>query len=229
MKNSMLLMLLPVTLAMAVIGVFFVLFPERFMGDMTFIVSILFVAVAAGVLLYSMISGYGKTGAAGLIGSIGIGTVMSVLVFLMASGAAALAITGIKKGAMALDIVTLAGFVATFVIVRATGSTGFRKASKPDTRSSQLVWADRLETIGRGCGMYQLKTRLLKLAGETRFLAQDEGRVAAEVNLRISSVLDTVDEAVRRGDEQGATIQMKRLRNLFAEREIELMNMRGRA
>ena len=229
MKNSMLWILLSVILAMTVVGVFFVLFPERFMGDTTFIVSSLFVATASGTLVYSLIPGYGRTGAAGLIGSIGIGTVMSALVFIAASTAIALAIAGVQKGAMALDIVTLAGFVATFVVVRATSSGSIRNASKPDMRSSQLVWADRLERIGKGCRMSQLKTRLLKLAGETRVLTQDEGRVAAEVNLRISSVLDTVDDAVRRGDEQAATNLLKRLRNLFAERESELMNMRGRA
>ncbi|NTU68243.1 MAG: hypothetical protein HGB02_05100 [Chlorobiaceae bacterium] len=228
MKNSILWMMLPVTVVLAVAGVFYVLFPERIMGDRTMLASVLLVSLSAGAIVYSQISGGGRTGDTGVIGSIGIGTVMSALVLLTASAGVALAIARIEKGAMALNIVTLAGFVATFVIVSTSASSISGIASKHETRSSHIVWADRLEKLARGCSMPQLKTRLLKLAGETRFLARDQGMAAGEVNQRISGVLDTVVEAVRQGNEQVATLQLKRLRNLFAERESELMNLRSK-
>ncbi len=228
MKNSIWWMLLPVTVACAVAGVFYVLFPERIMAGGTMPASVALIALASGAIVYSPIAGGGKTRDAGVLGTIGIGTVMSALVFLSAAAGVGLAIAGIEKGAMALNIVTIAGFVASFVVVRATAGTISGIAAKHEARSAHVVWAGRLESIARDCGMPQLQTRLLKLAGETRLLARDQGMATAEINQRIAGVLDMVAEAVRQNNEQVATMQLKRLRNLFAERESELFNLRSK-
>ncbi|NTV01411.1 MAG: hypothetical protein HGB04_01310 [Chlorobiaceae bacterium] len=229
MKNSTWWMLLPVPVVLAVSGVLYVLFPERIMADRTMLASVVLVSLSAGAIAYNLVTVIGKSGNSGVIGSIGIGTIMSALVLLAASSGLGMAIAGIGKGAMALNIVTLAGFLATFVVVQATASTNSGSGVKRDARSSHAIWADRLDTIGRSCGMPQLKTRLLKLAGETRCLTPDQGMAAAEVNQRVTGVLDTVAEAVRQSNEQVATLQLKRLRNLFAERESELANLRRNA
>jgi len=222
-------MLLPVTVVMAVFGVFYVLYPERLVSDRAMLVSVLLAAFASGALVYSPMSGFGaRSDKAGILGSIGIGTILSAVLFLLASSGVALAISGLEKGAMALSVVTFAGFVALFIVIRATASTIGGISSGRSGKSSNIVWADRLEGIARSCGMPKLKPRILKLAGETRFLANDDGAVPVEVNQRIAGVLDTVADAVRRGDEQVAMLQLKRLRNLFSERETELMNSRIR-
>ena len=227
MKNSKWWMLLPVTVAIALIGVFYVLFPERFMVDRTLLLSILLVAGATAALVSSLISGGGRNpDQSGVLGMIGIETLLSGFLLVSASVGVALAISGIVKAAMALNIVTLAGFVAMLVVALAMASATPGRASGRKTRSNHLLWAERLESIAGGCRIPQLKPRLLKLAGETRFLAQDDGRGVVEVNQRIASVLDTVAESVKKGDTQGAMIQLKRLRNLFSERETELMNLK---
>ncbi len=231
MKKSMWWMLLPMTVVPAVIGVFYVLYPERFAVDRTLVVSVVLVALAAGTLLYSLIAGMGeKSGGNGFAGQIGIGTLLSLFLLLVASSGVALAISGLEKGAMALNIVSVAGFAALCIVALATSSTGFSFSfgKKSHTKSNHTSWADRLEGIARSSGMPQLNPKLLKLAGETRYLASDGGRESDAVNQRILGVLDTVAEAVRRGDEQLAMHQLKRLRNLFAERETELMNLKSR-
>jgi hypothetical protein len=229
MKKSMWWMLLPMTVVTAVIGVFYVLYPERFAVDRTLVVSVVLAAVAAGTLVYSLIAGLGGQSAGdGRPGSIGIGTILSSLLLLAASSGVALAIAGFGKGAMALNIVSFAGFAALLIVTLADSSAGFSFGKKTGGKSSHTSWAERLEGIARGCGMPQLKPRLLKLAGETRYLANDQGGRSEAVNQRIAGVLETVAEAVRRGDEQLAIHQLKRLRNLFAERETELMNLKSR-
>jgi len=229
MRNSNWWMLLPVTVAAAITGIFYVLLPERFLTDHTLAASVLIAAISAGVLVYSPMSGGGsKSNLGGMFGALGIGTVVSFLLLLVASTGVALAITGLEKGAMALDILTVAGFAAYFISMRAMASNAGSESSRRGGKSSHIAWADRLEGIAKGCAMPMLKPRLLKLAGETRFLASDEGSFDAEVNHRIAGVLDTVADAVRRGDEQGAMHQLKRLRNLFSERESELTSLKSK-
>jgi hypothetical protein len=231
MKKSMWWMLLPMTVVLAVIGVFYVLYPERFTSDRTLVVSVVLAAAAAGTLVYSTIAGIGGQSAGdGRPGLIGIGTILSALLLLVAFSGVALAISGLAKGAMALNIVSVAGFAALLIVTLAnsSGGLGFSFRKRSNTKSNHIAWAERLEGIARSSGMPQLKPRLLKLAGETRYLADDEGRQSDAVDQRIAGVLDTVAEAVRRGDEQLAIQQIKRLRNLFAERETELMNLKSR-
>lgn len=227
MKNSMLWMLLPVTVFLAVAGVFYVLFPERIMGDGTMLVSVLLVSLAAGALAWSPLAG-GRQGDAGMIGTIGISTVLSAVLLLIAAAGIALAIAGVERGAMALNVVTAAGFVALFIVSQATAGTIGRISKKHELKSGHTAWAERLESIARSCDLPRLRPRLLKLAGETRFLASDEGVASQQFNQRIAGILDTVADAVRRGDEDGAEYQLKRLRNLFSERESELMNLRSK-
>ena len=228
MRNLNWWMLLPVTVVVAITGIFYVLLPERILIDHTLTVSVLIVAISAGALVYSPMSGSGsKSNSGGVFGALGIGTVLTFILLLIASTGVALAIAGLEKAAMALDIVTVAGFAAFFISMRAMGSNAGRESSRRGGRSSHIAWADRLEGIAKGCAMPMLKPRLLKLAGETRFLASDEGSSDAEVNHRIAGVLDTVADAVRRGDEQGAMLQLKRLRNLFSERESELTSLKS--
>lgn len=228
MKNSMWWMLLPVTVFLAVAGVFYVFFPERIMADGTLLVSVLLVSLAAGTLSWSPLAG-GKPGDAGMIGTIGISAVLSAVLLLFASAGAALAIAGVGRGAMALNVVTAAGFVAFFIVSRATAGTIGRISGKHDAKSGHTAWAAQLESIARSCDLPRLRPRLLKLAGETRLLASDDGAASGQLNQRIAGTLDTVADAVRRGDEEGAEYQLKRLRNLFSERESELMNLRSRA
>jgi hypothetical protein len=227
MNNSMWWMLLPVTVFLAVAGVFYVLFPERIVSDGTMLASVLLVSLASATLAWSPLAG-GSPGAAGMLGTIGISAVLSAVLLLIASAGAALAIAGVERGAMALNVVTAAGFAALLIVSRATAGTIGRISKKHELKSGHTAWAERLESIARSCDLPRIKPRLLKLAGETRFLASDEGVASEQINQRIAGILDMVADAVRRGDEDGAEYQLKRLRNLFSERESELMNLRSK-
>ncbi len=229
MKKSIWSLLLSLTVVVAVAGVFYVLYPERFIDGPTLPLAVLVAAAASGTLVYLPLAESDPDAAgSGRVGPLGIGTFGAIILFLVAAVGIGCALSGLDKVSLALDIVAVAGFIALFIVKRAhvqpQADTGKRRGSSV---SSHTSWADRLEGIARGCGMPFLKPRLLKLAGETRYLASDDGSYTFELNQRIAGALDSVADAVRRGDEQLALHQLKRLRNLFAERETELTNLKS--
>lgn len=224
MNKSIWWMFLPLTVVLAVFGVFFVLYPERILGEWALTASVTLLSLTAGAVVFNSMSAAATGTRTGWARLSDITLLAPAILLVAASGAVGLAIAGIEKGAMALDIVIVAGFAAMFIVFRATSASGGRRPGK----SSHLDWAARLEEIARGCAMPQLRPKLLKLAGETRLLASDIDTLAVGVNQRIAGALNMIAETVRYGDEQGAALQLKRLRNLFAERETELTNQKSR-
>ncbi|MCE1274810.1 MAG: hypothetical protein LWW75_09885 [Chlorobiales bacterium] len=226
MNKSIWWMLLPVTVTLAVFGVFFVLYPERMLAEGTLLAAVLIAACSVGVLIYSPMLTNASAKAQDIPSRPGVASIVSGILVLVAFSGVVVAIGRYAKASMALDIVTVAGFVAMFIVLRAMNSGN--AAAKGPVQSANIVWADRLEGIARGCGMPQLRPKLLKLAGETRLLTGDNGTAPVEMNQRISGLIDTIADMARQGDEQGAVFQLKRLRNLFSERESEILHLRSR-
>lgn len=229
MKQSLLWGIVPVTVVLAVFGVFYVLFPDRLASDGTLFSSVALLSLAAGSTSYvPFFSGGRKVGDAGWLSTIGIGTVLSFLLLIVAAAGVFLAVATVSQAAMAVNIVTVAGFVVMLVAVKATASAVGAIGASKGGKSSHTVWADRLQLIGNACPIPELKTKILRLAGETRFLASDAGSAASEVNLRIAATIEALAEPVRRGDEADVLPRLAHIRNLFAQREIDLMNVRSK-
>jgi hypothetical protein len=67
----------------------------------------------------------------------------------------------------------------------------------------------------------ELKTKVLRLGGETRFLTAGSGQDMM-VNQSITLAIDELSEAVKQGNESAALSMLPAIRSLFAQRENQL-------
>jgi hypothetical protein len=223
MKQALLWSLLPVAVLLAVFGIFYALFSTRLMDDGMLFSSVAMFGLAAGSASYLLTRGLTQ----GWSASIGAGAVLSGLLLLIAGGAVALTFNDLQLEAMVAGMVTVAGFAILLVAVSAPETTSIGMAwARPGSKSSPSAWADRIEAIGRKCTRPELKTKVLRLGGETRFLTSDNGPGNPEINQGIGRAIEELSELVRRGDELSSMSQLARIRSMFAERELQMKNYR---
>lgn len=216
MKQSWLWVLLPLGVVLTVFSLFFALFSGRLIdGSVQFAPVALFIlSLAAGS--YAVVRGFRLGWNLSTMISAGI----ALFAFLAAIVGLVLELQGMSAGAIVSSIFTVTGLAVLFV---SNGmdevSTGRRK--KAEISAGPSEWADRIEAAGRRCMKPELKTKVLRLGGETRFLTAGPGQDMM-VNQSITRAIDELSEAIRQGNESAALSMLPAIRSLFAQRENQL-------
>jgi hypothetical protein len=224
MKQAFLWSLLPVAVLLAVFGIFYALFSSRLMDDGMLFSSVSLLGLAAGSASYLLVRGFTQ----GWDGSIGVGAALSGVLLLVSGVGMALNLYDMQLEALVAGFVTVSGFAILLVAVSTTETTSIGNVwFRPGSKSTPSAWADRIEAIGRKCTRQELKTKVLRLGGETRFLSEDNGPGNPEVNQGIGKAIEELSELVRRGDELSTMSQLARIRSMFAERENQMSQMKN--
>ena len=217
MKQSWLWVLLPLGVVLTVFGLFFAFFSARLVaGDLQLAPVALFaLSLTAGS--YAVVRGFRVGWNLSTMISAGI----ALFAFLSAIAGLVLELQGMGTGAIIASVLTVTGLGVLFV---SNGmdevSTGRRK--KVDLSAGPSEWADRIENIGRRCMKPELKTRVLRLGGETRFLSAGSGQGDMMVNQSITRAIDELSEAVKQGNDAAVLSMLPGIRSLFAQRENQL-------
>lgn len=216
MKQSWLWVLLPLGIVLTVLALFFALFFGSLIdGELQFAPVALFtLSLAAGS--YAVVRGFRLGWNVSTMISAGI----ALFAFLAAIAGLVLELQGMSTGAIVSNIFTVTGLAVLFV---SNGmeevSTGRRK--KAEISAGPSEWADRIEAAGRRCIKPELKTKVLRLGGETRFLTAGSG-LDMMVNQSITRAIDELSEAIKQGNESAALSMLPAIRSLFAQRENQL-------
>ncbi|HWR00980.1 MAG TPA: hypothetical protein VN371_03885 [Chlorobaculum sp.] len=223
MKQLSLWGLLPVAVMLAVFGGFYALYPDRLIDDGMLYASVVLLGLSAGSLSYLLARGFTKDWSS----PTGFGAFLSGLLFLLAGGGVALTFYDMRLEAMIAGVVTVVGFAILLVALSTTETVSVGKIwSRSGKKATPSAWADRIEAIGRKCQRPELRTKVLRLGGETRFLTSDGGAGNPEINQGIGRAIEELSEVVRRGDELSSLSQLTRIRSMFAERENQMKNFR---
>lgn len=218
MKQSWLWALLPLTVLLAVFGFFFALFPGLFFDSGMLFGSVTLMALAAASAVYSPVRGFVQGWSVPAL----VGTVIAALMLLVSASGVAMVLNGLHMGAMIAGLVTVVGFALLLVATGMDGAAMQRKAkSVPEQKAGPKEWAEKLEAIGHQCARQELRTRVLRLGGETRFLTPS-GSADPIVNQHIGRALEELAQVVRSGDEHAAVSMLSGIRSLFAQRENQL-------
>ncbi|HHE32233.1 MAG TPA: hypothetical protein ENL07_06315 [Chlorobaculum parvum] len=218
MKQTWLWALLPLTVLLAVFGFFFALFPDRFLDSGLLFGSVSMMALAAASAVYSPVRGFVHGWSVSAL----VGTVIAALMLLISASGVAMVLNGFHMGAMIAGLVTVIGFVLLLVATGMDGAAMRRKAELvPESKGSPKEWAERLEAIGHQCARQDMKTRVLRLGGETRFLTES-GSADPIVDQHIGRALEELAQVVRSGDDQSVISMLSGIRSLFAQRENQL-------
>jgi len=218
MKQTWLWALLPLTVLLAVFGFFFALFPGLFFDSGMLFGSVTLMALAAASAVYSPVRGFVQGWSLPAL----VGTVIAALMLLISASGVAMVLNGLHTGAMIAGLVTVIGFAFLLVATGMDGAAMQRKAEPaPALNAGPKEWAERLEAIGHQCARQEMKTRVLRLAGETRFLTES-GSVDTVVDQHIGRALEELAQVVRSGDDQSAISMLSGIRSLFAQRENQL-------
>ena len=216
MKQSWLWVLLPLGIVLTVLALFFALFFGKLIdGALQFAPVALFtLSLSAGS--YAVVRGFRLGWNLSTI----ISAVIALIAFLAAIVGLVLELQGMSVGAMVSNVFTVTGLAVLFV---SNGmdevSTGRRK--KAAISAGPAEWADLIEATGRRCSKPELRTKVLRLGGETRFLSPGSGQEMM-VNQTIARAIDELSEAVRQGNESAALSMLPSIRSLFAQRENQL-------
>jgi hypothetical protein len=217
MKQSWLWVLLPLGVVLAVYGLFFALFSAKLIGgDMQFSPVALF-GLAAGAGSYAIVRGFRLGWSVSSIISAGI----SLFVLLAAGVGIALELQGMRTPAMMTGMVTAVGF-AVLLVSNGMDEISVGKRRKSEIAAGPSEWADRIEAIGRRCSRPELRTKVLRLGGETRFLTVGSTPADTLVNQGIGRAIDELSEAVKLGNDSGALSMLSGIRSLFAQRENQM-------
>lgn len=216
MKQSWLWVLLPLGIVLTVLALFFALFFGKLIdGALQFAPVALFtLSLSAGS--YAVVRGFRLGWNVSTI----ISASIALFAFLAAIVGLVLELQGMSVGAMVSNLFTVTGLAVLFV---SNGmdevSTGRRK--KAAISAGPAEWADLIEATGRRCSKPELRTKVLRLGGETRFLSPGSGQEMM-VNQTIARAIDELSEAVRQGNESAALSMLPAIRSLFAQRENQL-------
>lgn len=211
--------MLPLAVLLAVFGLFFVLFSGQFIDGGTLFSPVALFALASGAGSYAIVRGFRL----GWNPSASISAMISLVVFMVAGIGIALELQGMRVPGLITSLVTVSGF-AILLVVNDMDDIAFRKRKSAGDvdNAGPVEWADRLEAIGRRCSRPELRTRVLRLGGETRFLTVGLTPANSMVNQGISRAIEELSEAVRLGDESSALTMLSGIRSLFAQRENQL-------
>lgn len=217
MKQTWLWVLLPLAVFLAVFGFFFALFPARLLDGSMFFWPAALLAMAAGVASHTLVRGFQQSWSLSSV----IVSAISVLVVLASACAVAMDLNGYQSEAMIAGMVAFTGFT---VIPFFSGEhlEWSRKKTKIAEKFGPTIWADRIEAVGRRCSRPEVKTKVLRLGGETRFLSAGEESADSLINQGITRAIEELSEVIRSGDESSALSMLGNIRSLFAQRENQL-------
>lgn len=219
MKQSWLWILLPLAVLLTVFGFFLALFPGRFLDGDAFFWPVSMLALTAGIASYAPVRGFQQ---GWNISSI-VGVVISGVSLIAAGCGVALDLNGMHIGAMITGMIAVTGVAVLTVATEIEISAGGRKKASPaNDAGDPSIWADRIEAVGRRCSRPEMKTKVLRLGGETRFLTSAPDRADMVINQNIARAIDELSETVKRGDESSALGMLGGIRSLFAQRENQL-------
>ncbi|MBN1929725.1 MAG: hypothetical protein JW764_09320 [Chlorobiaceae bacterium] len=218
MKQTWLWTLLPLTAVLAVFGFFYALFPGRFLDGGMLFGTVALMALAAAAAVFAPVRGFVQGWSLPAL----VGVAVSAVLLLVSASAVAMELNGIHEGAMISCVVTVAGFAFLLVVSGMDGVPVQRqKQTAPESKAGPKEWAEKLEAIGHQCARQELRTRVLRLGGETRFLTPS-GSADPIVNQHIGRALEELAQVVRSGDEHAAVSMLSGIRSLFAQRENQL-------
>jgi hypothetical protein len=216
MKQSWLWVLLPLGIVLTVFALFFALFSGSLInGRLQFAPVALFtLSLAAGS--YALVRGFRLGWNLSTI----ISAVIALFAFLASIVGLTLELQGMTGGIIA-SVLTVTALAVLFV------SNGMDEVSTGKRKKAELVagpteWADRIEAVGRRCMKPELRTKVLRLGGETRVLTPGTGQADIMVNQTIGRAIDELSEAVKLGNESAALSMLPNIRSLFAQRENQL-------
>jgi hypothetical protein len=217
MKQSWLWVLLPLGVVLTVFGLFFAFFSARLVSGEMQLAPVALFALSLVAGSYAVVRGFRVGWNLATMISAGI----ALFAFLSAVVGLVLELQGMETGAIIASLLTVTGLGVLFV---SNGmdevSTGRRK--KANINAGPTEWADRIENIGRRCMKPELKTKVLRLGGETRFLSAGSGQGDMMVNQSIGRAIEELSEAVKQGNESAALSMLPSIRSLFAQRENQL-------
>ena len=158
--------------AITVMGMAFILVPEAAWTTSVFLSIGLFV-LAVAFLFYatSLIAGRRSAGDAGQLASISLVGVLTAGLLLLTAAASALALFGFDKTAMALDLLTVGGFVICLLLLQAARNVLGNAADRESSRHQR--WLDEAQIL-RGMAAQRGEGELLeKLVDKLHHAASD--------------------------------------------------------
>ena len=181
--------------------------------------SVALMALAAASAVYSPVRGFVQGWSLPSLVSV----VISSLMLLVSASAVAMELNGLRTGAMIANLVTVVGFALLLVTTGMEGVPVQRKkqAALEPKKLGPKEWAEQLEAIGHQCARQEVKTRVLRLGGETRFLTES-GSADPIVNQHIGRAIEELAVVIRSGDDQSVVSMLSGIRSLFAQRENQL-------
>ncbi|TNJ38194.1 hypothetical protein FGF66_10155 [Chlorobaculum thiosulfatiphilum] len=218
MKQSWLWVLLPLGVVLTVFGLFLALFSGRFIdGNLLFAPFALF-ALSLAAVSYAAV----RVFRLGWNLSTIVSASVALFAFLAAVTGLVLELQGMRVGALVTSVLTVTGLGVLFVS-NGMDEVSVARRKKGELSAGPTEWADRIEAIGRRCMKPELRTKVLRLGGETRFLTAGSGQADnMMVNQSIARAIDELSEAVKLGNESAALSMLPPIRSLFAQRENQL-------
>ncbi|AAM72268.1 MAG TPA: hypothetical protein DEB17_02030 [Chlorobaculum sp.] len=217
MKQSWLWVLLPLGIVLAVLALFFALFFGNLInGELQFAPIALFtLSLSAGS--YALVRGFRLGWNLSTI----ISAVIALFAFLASIAGLTLELQGMRIGGIIAGLLSVTCLAVLFVS-NGMDEISVGKRKKTEIAAGPAEWADRIEAIGRRCTKPDVRTKVLRLGGETRFLTPGTGQADLMVNQTIGRAIDELAEAVKLGNDSAALSMLPGIRSLFAQRENQL-------
>lgn len=229
MKNSTLIRLIALTIAVILGAIFYTLYPSELSENIVFLTAVLLLIISASNLVYGIfLSSKQRTNTA-RIGSIGVTATLSFILFLISCVGAYQAIAGTITTTNVINILTIGLFFLQFFIVKATTNVLDSVEDETVFNSAHLRWAAALVGIAEECSAPELKIKIEKFAENCRYLGRDLSPAKNEINLKIEETIKKLSKQVNGADLRNAEIAFEELCDLTQKRERQLKELRSKA
>ncbi|MBT8610169.1 hypothetical protein G6660_08980 [Polynucleobacter paneuropaeus] len=229
MKNNALFRLMALTAFVAVVAIYFVLYPTEMGQNLVLITSVGLLAISVGHIFYGpFLSSQNKTNTA-RIGSIGITTFFSIFILLPLSGFGVYkAVEGSTTVANVLNIATIAVFFMQYFITKSSTNLLDDIDDASNFKSSHAQWGRMVNEIALTSSSPDIKNFLMSFSEEFKFLARDPSSFNTSINQSIDDALATLAVAVNSKDELEVSQVVGRIKTLLATREQQLKDSRSK-
>lgn len=215
-----------VVVALTIFGIFALVSPG-FTHNPALLVSVIMFAAAVGYIGFSPTIKRSTNSDAAPIAAIGPLIILQIYVFVATGAACIAAFLGASNIAYALDLAAAGGFIAGWFVLKASLGLVERHAFGTEKRSAHGTWMVRLEGLSSTCTDRKIAQLLDALTEKARFAARDLPGTSYDMNQTIERELDTLSEAVGKGDIAAVEQVIQQLQGLIAKREVGLKLQRS--
>ena len=229
MKNNSLFRLMSLTATIAVVAIYYVLYPTEMGQNLVFISSVALFAISVGYIFYGpFLSSHNRTNTS-RIGSIGITGFFSIFIlFPLSAFSVYRAIEGNIIVANVLNIATIAAFFMQYFITKSSTNLLDEIDDASNYRSAHAQWGSAVKEIASSSQSLEIKSRLMSFSEEFKFLARDPDSFGADINQAVDESISSLATAVSSGHDGEVSQKINNIKKLLAEREQQLKDLRSK-